>query len=89
MAPTVDRDPPAGLDARGALGEGEQVELVLDPARRYWLHVAQGGAVLDGHALSAAMRWAWWTRRVRVRCRAAAPKSRTCCSSTCRPDRGC
>jgi redox-sensitive bicupin YhaK (pirin superfamily) len=36
-----------------ALGDGEQVELVLDPARRYWLHVAQGAVVLDGHALSA------------------------------------
>ncbi|BCT92643.1 quercetin 2,3-dioxygenase [Lysobacter caseinilyticus] len=35
------------------LGDGESVDLVLDPARRYWLHVAQGGAVLDGRALSA------------------------------------
>jgi quercetin 2,3-dioxygenase len=35
------------------LGDGESVELVLDPARRYWLHVARGAVALDGHALSA------------------------------------
>jgi redox-sensitive bicupin YhaK (pirin superfamily) len=35
------------------LAEGEAVELALDPARRYWLHVAQGEVALDGHPLSA------------------------------------
>ena len=35
------------------LVQGEAVELALDPARRYWLHVAQGEVALDGHPLSA------------------------------------
>ena len=35
------------------LDQGEVVELALDPARRYWLHVAQGEVALDGHPLSA------------------------------------
>ena len=35
------------------LAQGEAVELALDPARRYWLHVAQGEVALDGHPLSA------------------------------------
>ena len=35
------------------LAQGEAVEFALDPARRYWLHVAQGEVALDGHPLSA------------------------------------
>ncbi len=35
------------------LGAGESVEWVPDPARRYWLHVAQGAVELDGRALAA------------------------------------
>ena len=35
------------------LADGEAVEMVLDPARRYWLHVAQGTVLLQGRALSA------------------------------------
>jgi len=35
------------------LGAGEAVEVVLDPARRYWLHVAQGSVELDGRKLVA------------------------------------
>ena len=35
------------------LADGETVEIVTDPARRYWLHVAQGGVAVDGRALSA------------------------------------
>jgi redox-sensitive bicupin YhaK (pirin superfamily) len=35
------------------LGAGEVVEMVLDPARRYWLHVALGSVELDGRKLSA------------------------------------
>jgi redox-sensitive bicupin YhaK (pirin superfamily) len=35
------------------LGEGESVSTTLDPSRRYWLHVAQGGIQVDGRALSA------------------------------------
>ena len=35
------------------LGAGEAVEMVLDPARRYWLHVAQGSVELDGRKLLA------------------------------------
>ena len=39
---------------RGALlARGETVEMMLDPARRYWLHVAQGTVELDGRTLSA------------------------------------
>ena len=39
---------------RGALlSARESVELALDPARRYWLHVAQGSVELDGRALAA------------------------------------
>lgn len=39
---------------RGALlADGELLDLVLDPARRYWLHVAQGSIVCDGRKLSA------------------------------------
>ncbi|MEO6264508.1 MAG: pirin family protein [Luteimonas sp.] len=39
---------------RGALlGEGEAVGLALDPARRYWLHVAQGAVEFDGRELAA------------------------------------
>jgi redox-sensitive bicupin YhaK (pirin superfamily) len=35
------------------LGAGESVEWVPDPARRYWLHVAQGEIELDGRVLAA------------------------------------
>jgi redox-sensitive bicupin YhaK (pirin superfamily) len=35
------------------LGQGETVELALDPARRYWLHLAQGEADANGQALVA------------------------------------
>ena len=35
------------------LSEGQAVDVVLDPARRYWLHVATGDAAFDGRALSA------------------------------------
>ena len=35
------------------LGGGESVEWLPYPARRYWLHVAQGAIDLDGHALAA------------------------------------
>src|SRR5688500_5981748 len=35
------------------LGAGERVEFPLEPARRYWLHVAQGHVEVDGRALSA------------------------------------
>jgi len=39
---------------RGALlASGESIELVLDPARRYWLHVAQGSVECGGRRLSA------------------------------------
>lgn len=39
---------------RGALlAEGEAVQVELDPARRYWLHLAQGAADLDGRRLQA------------------------------------
>ena len=39
---------------RGALLEGrDHVEFTADPARRYWLHVAQGSVEFDGRALSA------------------------------------
>ena len=35
------------------LASGESLELTVDPARRYWLHVAQGSVECDGRALSA------------------------------------
>jgi redox-sensitive bicupin YhaK (pirin superfamily) len=35
------------------LGAGESAESTLDPARRYWLHVASGQAEVAGHALGA------------------------------------
>ena len=35
------------------LGAGESVEISLDAARRYWLHVAQGSVEVDGRGLSA------------------------------------
>nr|WP_255746803.1 hypothetical protein [Lysobacter sp. CFH 32150] len=35
------------------LADGERVEATLDPARRYWLHVAQGDVGVDGRLLSA------------------------------------
>ncbi|HVR81825.1 MAG TPA: pirin family protein [Luteimonas sp.] len=35
------------------VGDGEAVDIVPDPARRYWLHVAQGEVAVDGRALSA------------------------------------
>jgi redox-sensitive bicupin YhaK (pirin superfamily) len=39
---------------RGALlSRGEAVETVLDPQRRYWLHVAQGEVEFDGRTLVA------------------------------------
>ena len=39
---------------RGALlADGETVDCALDPARRYWLHVAQGEATVDGRRLAA------------------------------------
>ena len=39
---------------RGALlASGESLDVVLDPARRYWLHVAWGAIECDGRKLSA------------------------------------
>ena len=39
---------------RGArLAAGESVQWPLDPARRYWLHLAQGGLEVDGRRLGA------------------------------------
>src|SRR5690606_140254 len=35
------------------LGGGESVAFALKPDRRYWLHLAQGAANVDGRALSA------------------------------------
>jgi quercetin 2,3-dioxygenase len=35
------------------LASGESVDVVLDSARRYWLHVAQGSIACDGRKLSA------------------------------------
>jgi redox-sensitive bicupin YhaK (pirin superfamily) len=35
------------------LAKGESAEWTLDPARRYWLHVATGDAEAAGHALGA------------------------------------
>jgi redox-sensitive bicupin YhaK (pirin superfamily) len=35
------------------LGAGERVEVALDAARSYWLHVAQGAVDVGGRALSA------------------------------------
>ena len=35
------------------LADGQGVEATLDPARRYWLHVAQGDVQVDGRLLSA------------------------------------
>jgi redox-sensitive bicupin YhaK (pirin superfamily) len=35
------------------LASGRSIEMVLDPARRYWLHVAQGSVECDGRSLSA------------------------------------
>jgi redox-sensitive bicupin YhaK (pirin superfamily) len=35
------------------LGLGEDVEIPLDVARKYWLHVAQGSVEVDGRTLSA------------------------------------
>jgi redox-sensitive bicupin YhaK (pirin superfamily) len=35
------------------LAAGESVELALDPARRYWLHVALGAVVAGERSLSA------------------------------------
>ena len=39
---------------RGALlADGESLDIALDPARRYWLHVAQGSIDCEGRKLSA------------------------------------
>src|SRR3546814_4836902 len=35
------------------LGEGESASFALKADRRYWLHLAQGAAEVDGRALSA------------------------------------
>jgi len=35
------------------LGAGERVDVTLDPARRYWLHVAQGAVRVGDRALGA------------------------------------
>jgi redox-sensitive bicupin YhaK (pirin superfamily) len=35
------------------LGEGESAAFTLQPGRRYWLHLAQGAAEVDGRALVA------------------------------------
>ena len=35
------------------LGNGGSVQVQLDPARRYWLHVAQGQVDVDGRAMTA------------------------------------
>ena len=35
------------------LGADESVEVTLDPARHYWLHVAQGAVAIDGRVLAA------------------------------------
>ncbi len=36
-----------------SLSAGEVVDFTADPARRYWLHVAQGAVAFDGRTLSA------------------------------------
>ena len=50
------------------LGSDEAVEFDFDPARRYWLHVAQGAVSVDGHALAAgdALGYAGESGRHRV-----------------------
>ena len=35
------------------LGDGESVSTLLEPSRRYWLHVAQGTIEIDGRTLAA------------------------------------
>jgi len=35
------------------LGPGESIQIAFDPARRYWLHVAQGEAALENHGMQA------------------------------------
>jgi quercetin 2,3-dioxygenase len=35
------------------LAADDSVEIALDPARKYWLHVAQGAVRIDGRALAA------------------------------------
>ena len=79
-------DPPAGVAARRAAGRGRiGVELTLDPARRYWLHVAQGAVDVDGRALAAGDALGFVDEAARARaCRARRRMSRTCCCSTCR-----
>jgi quercetin 2,3-dioxygenase len=39
--------------AGARLAEIESIELALDPARRYWLHIAGGAVHVDGRALNA------------------------------------
>lgn len=39
--------------AGARLAESESIELALDPARRYWLHIAGGAVHADGRALNA------------------------------------
>jgi redox-sensitive bicupin YhaK (pirin superfamily) len=41
------------------LDAGDSVEFVPDPARRYWLHVAQGAIEVDGRALVAGDAIGW------------------------------
>ena len=41
------------------LGEGERVEAVLSPDRRYWLQVARGAVRVDGERLSAGDALGW------------------------------
>ena len=41
-----------GCTARGSAA-GEAVAFALQPARRYWLQLAQGAVEVDGRALSA------------------------------------
>ena len=35
------------------LGARESIDAVIDPSRRYWLHVAKGEVMIDGRVLSA------------------------------------
>ena len=55
------------------LGEGESVDVALDPARQYWLHVAQGAIDVDGRALTAGDALGFVDEAGTHRCRGAAP----------------
>jgi len=50
------------------LDEGESVDFIPDPGRRYWLHVAQGDATVEGRPLQAgdALGYAGESTPVRI-----------------------